>query len=74
MTTLTIATVRASSGLLNLSTFHCQWIQTFRVTYNCNFDDGKCRRDAVIDRKAYSRNQGGGMEVWIKNIIWLASR
>lgn len=44
------------------------------MSYNYNFDDGGCRRDAVIDRKAYNTNQGSGMEVWMEDIVQLASR
>ena len=44
------------------------------MTYNCNFDDKKCRRDTVVDWKAYSTDQVGGVEVWIEDILQLANR
>ena len=44
------------------------------MTYNCDFDDGECRRDTVVDQKAYSTNQGSEMEVWMEDIVQLAGR
>ena len=74
MTTQMTATARASLGLPRLSTFYWQWIKMFQMTYNCNFDDRKCCRDAIVDQKAYNTNQVGGMEVWIEDIVQLTSR
>ena len=63
------ATARASPGFLNSSAFYSQWIKTFWISYNCNFDDEECYRDAVVDWKAYSINQDGGVEVWLEDIV-----
>lgn len=43
------------------------------MTYNCNFDEKRCQCDAVINEKIYDINIGGGIEVWMENIVQLAS-
>lgn len=35
----------------------------FEWTYICDFDNKKCRYNAIIDNKAYNTNQDGGVEV-----------
>lgn len=44
------------------------------MTYNYDFDNRKCRRDIVVNGKAYNINIGDGVEIWIEAIIQLASK
>ena len=44
------------------------------MTCNSDFDDEECHRDAVVDGKAYHTKQGGRVEVWMEDIVQLASR
>ena len=63
MTTLTIATMRASLSLPNSSAFHYYWIKKFQIIYNCNFDNREYCHDTIVNQKTYGINQSGRVEV-----------